>query len=88
MTTTTEVELFIITFVLSVYFITMTVLCVFIIKFIQQARQIGTKAESAMESIESAAENLKHISRASKSRFPVFAALKKMYDMSVKGKAE
>ncbi|HEY4964407.1 MAG TPA: hypothetical protein VIH90_06985 [Candidatus Saccharimonadales bacterium] len=88
MTTTTEVELFIITVVLSVYFIAMTVLVVFLIKFVVQARVIAAKAEAAIDSIESAAENLKHLSKASKSHFPLLAVLKKMYDMSVKGKAE
>jgi hypothetical protein len=88
MTTASSIELLIITFVLSVYFIIMCVLMVFLIRFIHTARTIGAKAEAAIENIESVAENIKHLSKASKSHFPLLLALKKLYDMSVKGKTE
>lgn len=88
MTTTNQVELFIITFVLSVYFIIMSVAFIYIIKLVKQANILGKKAELALDNVETMANNFKNYTRTSTSRFPLLSALKKMYDMSIKGKNE
>jgi uncharacterized protein YoxC len=66
MSTGNNIELLIITFVLSLFFLASSILVIFIIKLIIKVHKLADKAESAVESVESAANSVKNFSNMGK----------------------
>jgi len=80
MSTTNNVELLIITIVVTALFAALIVLLIEATVVVGRIRRLVKKAEDVITSVESAAETIKHMKTASKSRFPLFKFISSIFE--------
>ena len=86
MSLTNNIELLIITVVVSVLFIIITILVIEALVVVIRVKQIVNKSAKLITDVESAAEVLKHASKASKSRFPLLSLISSIANSHKKDK--
>jgi hypothetical protein len=87
MSTTNNVELLIITIVLSLFFLGCIVVVIQVILLFKKIGRLTAKAESVIDSVESAAETIKHFSWARKSRSPLAKIISSFLDLNSRGRS-
>ena len=70
-----NVELLIITVVLSILFVIVTILVIEALIVVIRVKQLVNRTSRLITDVESTAEVLKHASKASRSRFPLFSLI-------------
>ncbi len=87
-TTTNNIELAIITVILSIYFVGCTILVIQLIKFMKSVQILTDKTERLVDNVESASKTIMQASRASASKFRFFRFLEAILDNDKKDKSE
>lgn len=80
MSTANNVELLIITIVLSVLILVLVGFVIEAMVVVNKIKKLVIKTESIIDSVESAAETLKHMSKAAHSRFPLVNFLYRLFN--------
>ena len=80
MSTTNNVELLIITIVITAVFLALIVLLIEATVAVAKIKMLVKKAEGFINSVETAAETIKHMKSASESHFPLFKFIAAIFD--------
>lgn len=80
MSTTNNVELLIITIVLSVLFVVLIMFVIEVMTVVNKMRKLVKRTEEVIDNVEAAAENLKHMSKAAHSRFPLINLISELFN--------
>ena len=84
MSTANNIELLIITIVLSVFFVSCLVLIVQFIRIMAKIKKIAHKAELVIDNVESASKTILNFSSAAHGRFRLLHLIQNLMDMSGK----
>lgn len=80
MSTLNNVELIIITVVLSLFFILGCILIFYLLNFLRSINKLSKKAESFIDNAQSAAETIQRLGNASKQNFPLIRLINHIFD--------
>jgi uncharacterized protein YoxC len=80
MSTANNVELLIITIVLCILFIVLIAFVIEVMTVVGKIRKLVVRTEEVMNNVESAAENLKHMTSAVHSRFPLISLISELFN--------
>ncbi|MHB1864593.1 MAG: hypothetical protein ACYCPS_00285 [Candidatus Saccharimonadales bacterium] len=84
LSTSTKVELLIITIVLCALFVAAIILILEAILLVYKVKLVVKKAEGVIHNVETAADAIEHMSRASHSRFPILRLIQSIFNESSK----
>lgn len=82
MSTLNNVELAVVSAVLSIFFILGAIFTVELIKTLKSINNLSKKAESFINSAQSAAETIQHLGSASKQNFPLLRIINHIFENS------
>ncbi len=80
MSTANSVELLIITIILCVLFIVLIAFVIEVMTVVGKIRKLVVRTEEVMNSVESAAENIKHMTSTAHSRFPLISLISELFN--------
>ena len=80
MSTTNNVELLIITIVLSILFLAIVAFVIEAMTVVSKIRKLVARTEEVMDNVESAAQNVKHMSEAAHSKFPLISLISELFN--------